>query len=389
MILTREFSSKISATIAHHVNVALKRKGLSARRASIDVVGHDGLIRDIRAGRIPSADRLLVLFQYLNISLDVIYEPSTAQLPSFSEFSSTETLPHIGFASCSVQGWGKPQPEAMSLPKPAFLDDPSAFFITARGTSMAPEGISAGTFCAVSPAQNIQLNDRVWIKEKGGKAAIKRLIHMTSKSLVLRGWMPAVDGKQQSFEEERVTSYIERIYPVVAVYKGKPGTGQAHFIPDPTHTHIFSETPDVPKTKTPHCFVPLTPLQASRSGEFYTDDPRAFASVGFPKSWLAAHGLNPKEVSLIFVNHSDMAPTLPKGAIALIDLNKTKIEARKIYAFQHSKYLHIKRLEQVNPKTVIAFTDSPTSKSEIITDQKADTIRILGEVVWTGYSLIN
>ncbi|MFN4191858.1 MAG: helix-turn-helix transcriptional regulator [Tabrizicola sp.] len=33
----------------------------------MDIVGHDGLIRDIRAGRIPSLDRIEALFEYLGI----------------------------------------------------------------------------------------------------------------------------------------------------------------------------------------------------------------------------------------------------------------------------------------------------------------------------------
>ena len=45
----------------------MKARGISARRASLDVVGNDGLIRDIRAGRLPGVDRLEALFEYLGL----------------------------------------------------------------------------------------------------------------------------------------------------------------------------------------------------------------------------------------------------------------------------------------------------------------------------------
>lgn len=73
MILTEAKSSEVADHIRQAVERALSAQNLSARRASIDVVGHDGLIRDIRAGRIPSADRIAALFEYLG--LEVYFGP--------------------------------------------------------------------------------------------------------------------------------------------------------------------------------------------------------------------------------------------------------------------------------------------------------------------------
>lgn len=73
MILTAEKSTEVADRIRDMVEAALIERNLSARRASIDVVGHDGLIRDIRAGRIPSADRIEALFHYLG--LEVYFGP--------------------------------------------------------------------------------------------------------------------------------------------------------------------------------------------------------------------------------------------------------------------------------------------------------------------------
>lgn len=79
MILTKRKSSNIGSEIANLVEEALVKKGVSARRASMDVVGHDGLIRDIRAGRTPSFDRISALFEYLDINLDMGGKPQARE----------------------------------------------------------------------------------------------------------------------------------------------------------------------------------------------------------------------------------------------------------------------------------------------------------------------
>lgn len=67
MILTDARSNEVAERLRAAVEAALEARNLSARRASIEVVGHDGLIRDIRAGRIPSVDRIEALFDYLGL----------------------------------------------------------------------------------------------------------------------------------------------------------------------------------------------------------------------------------------------------------------------------------------------------------------------------------
>lgn len=67
MILTEARSTQVAERIRDAVEQALQAQNVSARRASIEVVGHDGLIRDIRAGRLPSVDRIEALFDYLGL----------------------------------------------------------------------------------------------------------------------------------------------------------------------------------------------------------------------------------------------------------------------------------------------------------------------------------
>lgn len=67
MLLTPERTQRIQARIQATVERALRERHVSARRASLDVVGNDGLIRDIRAGRLPGLDRIEALYEYLGL----------------------------------------------------------------------------------------------------------------------------------------------------------------------------------------------------------------------------------------------------------------------------------------------------------------------------------
>lgn len=57
------------AAVREAVEKALEKHRMSARQASILAVGHDGLIRDIRAGRSVSVDRLAALSAVLDLEL--------------------------------------------------------------------------------------------------------------------------------------------------------------------------------------------------------------------------------------------------------------------------------------------------------------------------------
>ena len=113
-------------------------------------------------------------------------------------------------------------------------DDPEAFWVTATGPSMVPEGIEAGCLCLVSPSRDIAPGDRVWIRDITGAAAIKRLVSIEDDGrLMLRGWQDFRQGRQQSFDEERFPAGIDRVHPVIAVFKGKPGDERFEHVPDP------------------------------------------------------------------------------------------------------------------------------------------------------------
>ena len=217
------------------IDAALDRADMSDAAASKQAVGHLSLIKNMRngSGRY-SFDALQAIAKVLD--LECYFGPprdtATPPSPAWSRFATT-TLPHHGVAKCSIQGWGKDQPDRDPLPKPEDSMDDSAFYVSATGQSMIPEGIDSGAICLVSPGTEPRPGDRVWFKDKAGATAIKRLVRISERGAFLRGWMPIKDGQQQSFDEERFLNLVEAMHPVIAVFKGKPGNDNCKFIPDP------------------------------------------------------------------------------------------------------------------------------------------------------------
>ncbi len=112
--------------------------------------------------------------------------------------------------------------------------DQDMFWVSAIGQSMIPEGIASSAFCLVAPDTRAREGDRVWVLDHEGKAAIKRLVEKRENGdLRLRGWMPIRDGQQKDFVEERLAAGLREVYPVIAVFRGKPGSETCSYIPDP------------------------------------------------------------------------------------------------------------------------------------------------------------
>ncbi|WP_419741316.1 S24 family peptidase [Ruegeria sp.] len=217
---------------------AVERRGTNPYRAAIEAGLPGTAIRHALEGHEPKVGRAAEICRALGLEFYIGPPRDGAPVglpraPNWSAFTDA-TLPHRGLATCSVQGWSKSQPLRDPLPRPEDIMDDDAFWVSATGQSMIPEGIDGGCVCLVSPGREVRDGDRVWILDFQGRAAIKRLVEKTETgSLKLRGWLPKRDGEQQSFDEERLPAGIREVYPVMAVFRGKPGTEGAEYIPDP------------------------------------------------------------------------------------------------------------------------------------------------------------
>jgi len=157
----------------------------------------------------------------------------TAGLATFHPETDVEVR---GYAKCSIVGHLEDETQYRDLPMPTGLReiDAESFFVIARGPSMIPEGIEEGDYCLVSPNTPLAAGLRVWLKDRQGKACIKRLMEVTDRTYKLRGWQPPKGGRQTSYDDEWMIPNIAGRGVVLAVYRGKPDVrNPPPIIPDP------------------------------------------------------------------------------------------------------------------------------------------------------------
>ena len=359
-----------------------KDLGLSQAEVSVRAFGRkdNSAIQNIKRGSLPSADKLQALAQALGLEFYFGHKRIGNKQP-LSDFSG-DMIPHHGLAKCSVQGWGKDQPNRDPLPRPTMIHDPDAFYVSAIGQSMMPDGIHSGDYCLVSPALEIRAEDRIWIMDRGGRTSIKRLTAIDEDFLHLHGWMPIKDGMQANFTDKLSVNYIERAHPVIAVYRGKPGSPYSVVIPDTMHT----EPHQIPTTIEHDEFavVRLLDVQLSAGEGRVTWDETPTSALGFPKQWMRQKGIDPSAASLVWVSGDSMEPTLRAGSMVMINHNRTEPSGRRIYAFRLGDDLRVKRLEILADGQILISSDNPDRPTELISHPKAEQLEIIGEVVWVG-----
>ncbi len=131
-----------------------------------------------------------------------------------------QTIKMVGFASCSIRGWGKQtdmeQDFTFNIP------DPNAYGVVAVGNSMLPMGIRQGAICIISPNSTVNKNDIVYVERQDGTASIKKFISRDQNSVTLQGWLePEEEEKQKPYTDRLSLSIIKSIHPVLWI-KSKP-----------------------------------------------------------------------------------------------------------------------------------------------------------------------
>jgi len=186
-------NNDIALRIRTLVEGGLVAKGVSGRRASIDVVGHDGLIRDIRAGRLPGIDKLEVLFAYLGIGFHLGPETVDAGSPVFEiDGDDFATVKRVG--ALASAGPGALNGDAEVIGSMAFRRDwlrergikpEKALLVTVTGDSMKPS-ISPGDLVLLDQARTEIVNGAPFIfVDADGETRLKRLHRLGRNTVAL------------------------------------------------------------------------------------------------------------------------------------------------------------------------------------------------------------
>lgn len=182
----------------------------------------------------------------------------------------------------------------------------------------------------------------------------------------------------------RMVRGSEKRYNVSALQKLAPVLGLEFYFGPPRDT-----TPELVTTIASEDFTPITvhTAEASAGPGLLNPEEDRIGTLAFKRTWLTQIGLNPSKASILRVKGDSMEPTVKDGAIVLIDEQKTKPEKNHIYAFIEDGELRVKRLDVIEGKVLTISSDNKDYQPEVRINSDMNKLRILGRVVWTGYSL--
>ncbi len=208
MLLNDKQKNDLSKRLISAVEKGLEDCKISARQASIAVVGHDGLIRDIRAGKIPSADRLEALFRFLGLEFYIGPPREVSPVPAVEiDGEDYAAIPRYDVELAA--GDGRLNDEAAPVEHLAFsrawlkrmgLAADQAVLVKVSGTSMQPT-LHDGDLVLIDRRKQLVRDRRIYaFAEPGGDARVKRLEH-AGDTLLIRSDNPDCPTEIRSAEE--------------------------------------------------------------------------------------------------------------------------------------------------------------------------------------------
>lgn len=212
MLLDEKRKSALSERLKTIVEDGLRDYPISARQTSMAVVGNDGLIRDIRAGVIPSADRIEALFDFLNLEFYIGPKRNTASelVTTIASEDFTAITVHTAEASA---GPGLLNPEEDRIGSLAFkrtwltqigLNPTKASILRVKGDSMEPT-IKDGAIVLIDEQKAKPENNHIYAFIEDGELRIKRLD-------VIEGKVLTISSDNKDYQPEvRINSDMNRL----------------------------------------------------------------------------------------------------------------------------------------------------------------------------------
>ena len=199
MYLTPEKSNETWKLLLTEVEAALKARGISGRSASLNVVGNDGLIRDIKAGTLPSFDRVKALCEYLGIDFHIGPRrdtgPVSVTMIDGEEFAA---IPRLDVRLSAGGGAANDDPalvETLAFRREWLnrlgVNPSDAVIVSVRGDSMEP-GLHDGDLALIDQARKALRTGRIYaLTDIDGATRVKRVEILQGQGYLLRSDNPA------------------------------------------------------------------------------------------------------------------------------------------------------------------------------------------------------
>ena len=115
----------------------------------------------------------------------------------------------------------------------------------------------------------------------------------------------------------------------------------------------------------------------------FADSESIVKDIVFRGDWLRKYGINPKKCSLVEVDGDSMEPTLHDGAMVLLDHQRTRRLADRVFAVRSDDLLLIKRLVHDNHDWLLVSDN----EEEYPPVRWPEDAVVIGQVIWTGRTL--
>lgn len=109
--------------------------------------------------------------------------------------------------------------------------------------------------------------------------------------------------------------------------------------------------------------------------------------LSFRRDWLRRIGMTPQNAGLITAQGDSMHPTIPDGAMLLIDLSIRDVRNGYIYVVVKDGSLLVKRVQTKMDGSVVLISDNPVYEREELPANQVAELHIAGRVVWVGHPI--
>ncbi len=131
--------------------------------------------------------------------------------------------------------------------------------------------------------------------------------------------------------------------------------------------------------------VPRYDVAASMGNGAVIHSEQVVDHLAFRAEWVRTElGTSPRNLILISAIGDSMEPSLRAGDLLLIDRSIESVRQDAIYAIAQDGELRIKRIQRLFDGSLVIKSDNPNYRTEELTADQAERMRIVGRVVWSG-----
>lgn len=130
--------------------------------------------------------------------------------------------------------------------------------------------------------------------------------------------------------------------------------------------------------------IPMLDVIASAGPGIENAKPYEIGRLPFPHAWLLELGVPEKYARFADSRGDSMTPTIPDGAICLIDIRIDRPRKDGIYVLVDGNNVRIKRIAIGWQGAITLLSDNERYAAETLAAPDAEALRVAGQVVWAG-----